>query len=743
MWTRTPNVSGTWSWLRGARVAALCAAAGLVALSPLAGGLEETYGLGTLFRVRGPLYPPPGILIAAIDRVSAESLGLPAPPWPRTIHADLVRILDKRGAATIVFDQRFTEERSAAEDQDLADALRLSGRVVLLQGLERRVPRPSDKDGEEGSPNSAYDSTVDPIPKLGDGALAFATFPVPTDSDRLNSFWTFLSGTDLPTLPAVVLQLSAADIADEWAAILKSEELDPRDAEAWRDKRVAQSMTRLRGQLRNNPSAVSRMARAIAQLEANKAKRLSTLLDLYAGEDSRQLNFFGPPWTISTISYASIIKGNDSIGDLSGRIVFVGVSEREVVGQPVDTYRTPFSGRSGINLSGVEVLANSVANLRDDTSLRTSGTLNLLIVIAVALVLGVAAASASDLILGVVSVALLLVVPIVAYFLFVSANFVTPLFTPLAIQLPVGILTIGMSLKGAERKLRRAIESAAHQFLPPEIASRLALGPLSSGNMPVSKMVSAIFLATDVKGFTTLAERLSPERLDELAKDYFGPLFEAAKRHGGEILNMTADSMMCAFQTGQEPARARCNAIAAALDMATMVEAFGARHPSSPMPTRFGLRAGTAAFGVVGASGHYVPTVVGDVTNTVSRIDSLNKLLRTTVLASAEVLSNVEELIVRPLGTFAPLGKTESVDVVEILAYRGEDRRLTALAGGFAVCLAAFDAEGWSDAAEWFRALHEQFPDDGPTAFFLDLAVKYSEHPPPPGTARPIRVDVK
>ena len=119
---------------------------------------------------------------------------------------------------------------------------------------------------------------------------------------------------------------------------------------------------------------------------------------------------------------------------------------------------------------------------------------------------------------------------------------------------------------------------------------------------------------------------------------------------------MTADSMMCACQPAGSGAR-RCNAIAAALDMAAMVEQFGVRHPSSPMPTRIGLRAGTAAFGVVGASGHYVTTVVGDVTNTASRIDSLNKLLNTTVLASAEVLSNVEGLIVRPLGTFAPVGK--------------------------------------------------------------------------------------
>ncbi|HZO54935.1 MAG TPA: adenylate/guanylate cyclase domain-containing protein, partial [Bryobacteraceae bacterium] len=411
-------------------------------------------------------------------------------------------------------------------------------------------------------------------------------------------------------------------------------------------------------------------------------------------------------------------------------------------GGQVDNYKTPFS-RNGIDLSGVEILATAMANLRDDTSLRTSSAFNIMIVILVGLALGLAAASASDLILGVVSIALLLVIPVLAYTLFVSLNFAAPLLTPLAVQLPIGILTIGLSLKTAERRLRRGLENAAREFLPWDVADRLAMGPLSQSAMPASRIVSAIFLSTDVKGFTTLAERLSLETMDELAKDYYGPLFEAVTRHRGDILNMTADSMMCAWPLGEEPVRARGNAIAAALEMARLVEDFAARHPSTPMPTRFGLRAGTAAMGVVGHSGRYVTTVVGDVTNTASRIDSLNKLLNTTVLASAEVLSDVEGLLVRPLGPFAPLGKTESVEVVEILGYGGEDQRLTALAGAFCGCIAAFNGEEWSDAAKRFSALREHYPDDGPTSFFHDLAARYSQDPPPPGTARPIRVNIK
>src|SRR5262245_60297677 len=106
IWLREPRSTGVWSLHRGARVAALSAAAGALFLS-LGGGVEEAYGLGTLFRVRGPMPPPSEIVIAAMDRGSAEELGLPSPPWPRTIHADLVRTLDSRAPAAIVFDMYF------------------------------------------------------------------------------------------------------------------------------------------------------------------------------------------------------------------------------------------------------------------------------------------------------------------------------------------------------------------------------------------------------------------------------------------------------------------------------------------------------------------------------------------------------------------------------------------------------------------------------------------------------------
>src|SRR5262245_32588411 len=89
-----------WSWLRGARIAALSAAAGLAFLA-IGGDLEEDYGLGSLFQLRGPTPAPADVVIVGMDRASAESMGLGLPPrrWPRDVHARLTDVLAAHGAS--------------------------------------------------------------------------------------------------------------------------------------------------------------------------------------------------------------------------------------------------------------------------------------------------------------------------------------------------------------------------------------------------------------------------------------------------------------------------------------------------------------------------------------------------------------------------------------------------------------------------------------------------------------------
>src|SRR5215470_173622 len=83
------------------------------------------------FQIRGPIAHKLPLVIVNIDQDSFDELDLPW-PWPRTLHAELIRKLKKAGAKVIAFDVLFTEPKpDPREDQALAKAIRDAGNVIL------------------------------------------------------------------------------------------------------------------------------------------------------------------------------------------------------------------------------------------------------------------------------------------------------------------------------------------------------------------------------------------------------------------------------------------------------------------------------------------------------------------------------------------------------------------------------------------------------------------------------------
>jgi adenylate cyclase len=185
------------------------------------------------------------------------------------------------------------------EDDALARGFRAAGCVVLLQGLERRITA-----GQAGS-SIETDQPTDPIPKLAGAAAAIARYPLPKVPARVDRFWTFHGVAGAPTVPSVVLQLAARDIAGRWTELLATDPNLPKFAtKDWTGANVTAAMQRLHAALRANPDAADRLR---ARLETNASsevddRRLSALVELYAGEDSRYLDLRGPADTIRTLS---------------------------------------------------------------------------------------------------------------------------------------------------------------------------------------------------------------------------------------------------------------------------------------------------------------------------------------------------------------------------------------------------------------------------------------------------------
>jgi adenylate cyclase len=185
---------------------------------------------------------------------------------------------------------------------------------------------------------------------------------------------------------------------------------------------------------------------------------------------------------------------------------------------------------------------------------------------------------------------------------------------------------------------------------------------------------------------------------------------------------------MCVWGALAHAPSACAGAVGAAVDLLAAVEKFNLAHPDDALPTRIGIHAGSALVGIVGGAGRYASTVVGDVANTASRIEGLNKQLGTRLLVSEEALHQPTDFIVRPLGEFLLAGKSEPIGVSEVLGRVG-DRRAAKLAGNFAEAFEIFGLQRWSEATVMFEALLRAYPHDGPSRYFLARALRFRAAP--------------
>jgi adenylate cyclase len=134
---------------------------------------------------------------------------------------------------------------------------------------------------------------------------------------------------------------------------------------------------------------------------------------------------------------------------------------------------------------------------------------------------------------------------------------------------------------------------------------------------------------------------------------------------------------------------------------------------------------------------------VGDIVNTASRIQALNKALGTRLLASEAALADLPEFATRPLGSFLMAGKTHAVAVVEVLgsAQDAHVDEVSNVLASFADALRAYRAGQCGEARELFATILATVPDDGPSRFYVARCDWLLRHPSDDVWTPTIRVD--
>jgi adenylate cyclase len=284
--------------------------------------------------------------------------------------------------------------------------------------------------------------------------------------------------------------------------------------------------------------------------------------------------------------------------------------------------------------------------------------------------------------------------------------------------LPLGLFAgLLMQYRDAQRA-RAHISRGIRYYLPEQVAAGLAEGPFDPAAL--HQRVYATCMVSDIEGFTRVAEAMPPEVLKPLLDSYLEILIGAVQRRHGAVTDIVGDGTTCVWMPAPG---ANSDACAAALDIGCAVAAFNRAHDRG-LPTRIGLHAGWVMVGNVGGGGRFAYSVVGDTVNTASRIEQLNKQLGTYLLASDAVTAGQDEYLVRPLGRFRLVGKTEALRLGELRG-RADEPHDAGLLAAFAQALAAFEDARWKDAARGFEHVLADHPGDGPARFYLHWCRRY------------------
>jgi adenylate cyclase len=732
----------------------------IISVLPIGLRLDENVGMDVLFNLRGERKAPPEVVIISIDKESCEHLNLPDNPdkWPRSIHARLIENLTMVGAEVIAFDVHFIEPRSVEDDQLFAKAIGDARNVVLCEPLKAKEIPAAGKGATSPDVHSIV-KIIKPLELFAKPASATAPFVLPRIPFKVSQYWTFQAGAgDSPTLPAVVFQLFTLQAYGDFVRVL--EKASPQKAgllprywgSALETKTLKELMRRIRGIFESEPMIARRMLNELKSLrdlslDGKKHQMVKSLIGLYQNPSSRYINYYGPPRTITTIPYHQALRLNNGPGEghtanLKGKAVFVGLSE-VLLAERKDSFYTVFSQANGIFISGVEIAATAFANLAEGRSLKPLPLhFFVLTILFWGILLGALCRITPLIVSALCAAGLSLLYLFFAAYQFKTNDIWYPTVVPILLQTPLAFLGAVVWNYVDVNKERQNIKKALGFHLPKEVVDQIAkdIVHIETG----AQVVYGICLFTDVEQYTTLSETLDPVELGRLMNRYYETIFKPVKEYNGYVSGVIGDTMLAVWATTEYGSFLKEKACSAALEIKKQLMQFGQSSDAPNLRTRIGLHCGQILLGHIGALDHYEYTPMGDIVNTASRIENLNKQLGTGLLISDEVVYQLHGFLTRELGKFRVVGKVKPIVVHELLGRLDESGKDQSRAcAAFTEALDYFKKQSWDEALTRFHDNIKAYGEDGPSRFYTNMCETYKKNPPEEPWDQVIRLDRK
>jgi adenylate cyclase len=445
------------------------------------------------------------------------------------------------------------------------------------------------------------------------------------------------------------------------------------------------------------------------------------------------LNYYGPPGTIPNLSYhTALVKGSVPGSFFSNKIVFIGSKPSAgLTGDKLEEFANPYTRWTGKFSPGVEVHATAFLNLlRHEGLQRLPPGVELLTLVLAGFILGYGLVLVQPLPATGLALGSALAVAAGTWMLTWHQHYWFPWLIVAAVQVPAACAwsVVFNSLQTYIEK--RLLEHSLSMYVSVPRARQLLKHPELL--RPGAEQVQISILFSDIDKFSTITERTLPKDLVKLLNDYFEISINCIHQPEGTVMKLIGDAIFAIWNAPESQPNHQERACRAALLLREQLAQFDRVHKTLPLRTRIGLHFGPAYVGNFGSERRFDYTAIGDSINLTSRLEGLNKFLNTQILASREILAEVEDLFVScPVGHFKLKGFDRVIEVHELLGTQECAARTRIWREPFTEALQRFQRRDFSAAEQALLRTLEAAPDHGPAKFYLEKIQEFRLHPPP------------
>jgi adenylate cyclase len=442
-----------------------------------------------------------------------------------------------------------------------------------------------------------------------------------------------------------------------------------------------------------------------------------------------RVNFSGPPHNpegFRTVSAVNLLRGTADPSVFRGSIVLVGATAFDLH----DNLLVPTSG--GQPMPGVEMHANVLDTLLGRRWLReVPGYLTALYLVLLGLLLGLLVPRLRAR-YSLPATFALWVAAVVAAFMLFDRGWLLDVLWPTFVMI-FAYAGVTLERRIAADRGRRQLKTAFSRYVSPAVVETIIADPAKLRLGGERKTMSVLF--SDICGFTSISEKMSPDKLVEMLNVYLSSMTAIVFEERGVLDKYIGDAVMAFWNAPFEQPDHAYRAVATAIKMQKVLDDMNAKKEFGDVEIRIGvgINTGDMVVGNVGGEARFDYTVIGDNVNLGSRLEALTRQYKVGVLMTEATRQACgDRILARRLDKVAVKGKKEPVVIHEAMAEANEaTAEQKDFARAFEAALEKYFAKDFSGCLADCEALLKSHPTDGPLGLLKERAAHFLQEPPP------------